>query len=150
MQEGKRRHYKLGQWFRKRYQSLFPDGYSVNNTYVLSTDVDRTLMSAAVNLAGLFPPTKDQIWNEDLLWQPIPIHTTSVLEDTLLKMSKPCPRYETLYAEYVNSNETKTIHSKYKPIFPLLKRLCGTEIYTFYEVYQIYDVLLVEKLQNKT
>lgn len=34
-------------------------------------------MSAAVNLAGLYPPSADQKWNNKLgnLWQPIPIHS---------------------------------------------------------------------------
>jgi len=39
--------------------------------------VDRALMSAAVNLAGLYAPVADQKWNNELgsLWQPIPIHS---------------------------------------------------------------------------
>jgi len=39
--------------------------------------VDRALMSAAVNLAGLYAPSGDQKWNNKLgtLWQPIPIHS---------------------------------------------------------------------------
>jgi len=43
--------------------------------YIQSTDVDRTMMSAYCNLAGLFPPHGSQVWNESLLWQPIPVHT---------------------------------------------------------------------------
>lgn len=32
-------------------------------------------MSAQVLASALFPPSGDQIWNDELLWQPIPVHT---------------------------------------------------------------------------
>lgn len=66
---GKQRHYKLGQWFRERYDGFLPSKYNYHDIYVRSTDVDRTLMSAASNLAGLYPPEGDQVWNENILWQ---------------------------------------------------------------------------------
>lgn len=71
--EGKRQQFKLGQYFRRRYQKILDAKYSPNNVYIQSTDFDRTLMSAQANLAGLFPPMhKDEKWNDELLWQPIP------------------------------------------------------------------------------
>lgn len=66
----------LGQWFGRRYFHLIPDGkYSPKFVFVQSTDMDRTLMSALSNLAGMFPPSNDQQWSQ-LPWQPIPVHTT--------------------------------------------------------------------------
>jgi len=49
--------------------------YVLYQVYVRSTDIDRTLMSALCNLAGLFPPQGSQVWKTDLLWQPVPVHT---------------------------------------------------------------------------
>jgi lysosomal acid phosphatase len=74
-QTGKQQHYALGQWLRNRYESILPEKYSRDVIYIRSTDVDRKLMSAESNLAGMFPPVGDQVWNEDIHWQPIPVHT---------------------------------------------------------------------------
>jgi lysosomal acid phosphatase len=74
----------LGQWLRQRYSEFLPEVYSRENIYVRSTDVDRTLMSAASNLAGLYLPEGDQKWNGKIDWQPIPIHTVPERMDEVL------------------------------------------------------------------
>jgi len=66
---GKRMHYHLGQWLRKRYSHLLGPDYSETEVLVRSTDVDRTLMSAQSNLAGMFPPTKSMRWLDNFNWQ---------------------------------------------------------------------------------
>lgn len=45
-------------------------------------------MSAEAVLAGLFPPTNDQLWSNEIMWQPIPIHTKPVAIDYDLLASK--------------------------------------------------------------
>jgi hypothetical protein len=89
-QIGKYQHYELGQWLRQRYSEFLPEAYSREDIYVRSTDVDRTLMSAASNLAGLYPPEGDQKWNENLDWQPIPIHTVPEIMDEVIMYSLYC------------------------------------------------------------
>jgi lysosomal acid phosphatase len=73
----------LGQWLSKRYESLLSKKYSKRNIYVLSSDVDRCLMSAESNMAGVYPPEGDQQWNPDLKWQPVPIHTIPIRLDNV-------------------------------------------------------------------
>ena len=75
-----------------RYGELLGEEYSEEEVVVRSTDVDRTLMSALSNLAGLFPPQGSQVWDEELAWQPIPVHTVPQDEDYLLSSHSHCPR----------------------------------------------------------
>lgn len=44
---------------------------------------NRTIASAQLMLAGLLPPIEDQVWNEDLLWQPIPVITEKIIDEVL-------------------------------------------------------------------
>lgn len=50
---------------------------------VESSNVDRCLMSAYCNLAGLYPPNEMQMWNRNISWQPIPVHTRPEQEDNV-------------------------------------------------------------------
>jgi len=81
-QIGMKMQYELGLFMRKRYQNFLSKVYKNTEIYIRSTDVDRTLMSAESNLAGLYPPESYQKWNgSKTSWQPIPVHTVSVDED---------------------------------------------------------------------
>uniref|UniRef100_A0ACB8FUS9 Uncharacterized protein n=1 Tax=Sphaerodactylus townsendi TaxID=933632 RepID=A0ACB8FUS9_9SAUR len=73
-QLGMRQQYELGQYIKKRYSDFLSPTYKREEIYIQSTDVDRTIMSAQANLAGLFPPTTEEIWNPQIPWQPIPVH----------------------------------------------------------------------------
>lgn len=47
-----------------------------------SSNVDRTLMSAELVLASMFPPREQDMWNKiNFTWQPIPVHTVPLDED---------------------------------------------------------------------
>ena len=71
----------MGKWLRHRYSKFIDESYKLSEIYVRSTDIDRALMSAESNLAGLYPPSGKQIWRKNLPWQPIPIHARSEHED---------------------------------------------------------------------
>ena len=79
-----RRAYDFGVKLREKYATFLPENYTKNEVYALSTDYDRTLMTASSILAGLYPPV--QQWNNGVgkLWQPIPIHTNDIKFDYVI------------------------------------------------------------------
>lgn len=117
---------------------------------VYSSDTDRTISSAAANLAGMFPPTEDQIWNENLLWQPIPIHVLSKEIDTLLLHNIPCPLYDQLWKEYFTSNEILKLRRKFRVTYKKVSKIVGKPVFNVANGKKLWDTLYVEKLNNKT
>ena len=73
----------LGQFLGDRYQGYLNASYMYKREeiYIRSTDVDRCLMSAESDLAGLYPPTEAEKFDPDIAWQPIPVHTIPIEED---------------------------------------------------------------------
>ncbi|RZC38364.1 prostatic acid phosphatase, partial [Asbolus verrucosus] len=147
---GKWEHYQLGKWLRVRYNGFLPSRYSEKDFYLRSTDADRTLMSAEANLAGLYPPRSDQIWDPDIPWQPIPIHTEPELEDNLLSMKKDCPKYDMLLNELFESPYFVNISRRNHDLYAYLTKNSGTLISTLENLEYIYNTLFIETLYNFT
>jgi lysosomal acid phosphatase len=147
---GKMTHFKLGQWFRQRYDGFLSSDYDEKEIYVRSTDVDRTLMSAQSNLAGLYPPHGYMKWNKDLAWQPIPVHTVPLNEDALLSSHAYCPRFDRLYEELKTSQWMEDIYNKNKELFQYISKHSGWNISDIQRLDWVYDCLLIEARYNKT
>lgn len=87
---GEKQQFELGNFLRERYDGFLDRFYSPHEIFVMSSDRDRTIMSAQVNLAALYkPPNISQNWNPLLPWTPVPIRTIPREEDKVkLKESK--------------------------------------------------------------
>lgn len=152
LQLGMQQEYNLGQYFRKRYNALLPKGVYPNKlVYVRSTDRERTLMSAASVLAGLFPPTADQLFNKNINWQPIPIHTIPANLDYILDSKRKCDRHKILMKEHLNRSEYKAWHEKYNWLYQYVAEKSGITVEYDPKYFSIVnDNLRVQKLYNKT
>lgn len=152
---GKQQLYDLGQWLRKLYGNGFlSNRYKFDEIYIRSTDFDRTIHIAQLCLAGLYPPVNNDIWNEELLWQPIPIHTVPYENDFLIAgLVFSCPTYNMLHKNVLNSPEYQKIQLKYKPLFDYLTEYSGfpinSTVWSTLYVYMLRDSLLTEEKQNK-
>lgn len=144
------RQYKLGQYLRRRYDKLLGEKYSPKKIYVQSSDRDRTLASAQTCLAGLFPPTADEIWNSKIFWQPIPVHTMPRKSDYLIAIETNCPKYQYLREKYMEkSKEYQRIFTDYADLIAYWSKMSGLNLKTTYDIYQLHNTLTIEMEQNK-
>lgn len=103
------------------------------------------------NLAGLFHPIEDEIWNEDILWQPIPVHTVQRNLDHVLAVGKPCANYTAAYNTYVKESlEVQRMHREYTHLLKYWPEMSGANISTIPEVQWLYNTLEIEHHHNKT
>lgn len=105
-------------------------------------------MSVAHCLAGMFPPMNEQIWNDSLMWQAIPIHTIPGELDYVLGGKAPCPLYARAFDEYEQSDEVQLILKNNQSLIEYLEMYVGEEVRTICKVRTIYQALWVENLKN--
>lgn len=151
--EGRLQHYHLGQWLRKKYNHLLSSKYDENEIYVESTDLDRTLISAACNLAGLYlPNTSSQLWEPSIYWQPVPIHTLPMPIDIHLGATSTalCARYNVESEILWHSKEIQEISGKYHVMYEYVTKHAGMIVNDFKSALKVYDALAIEEAYNKT
>ncbi|XP_039998344.1 lysosomal acid phosphatase [Xiphias gladius] len=148
-QEGMRQHFELGQFLRNRYKGFLNESYDRHEISVRSTDYDRTLMSAEANLAGLYPPTGQQVFKPNLRWQPIPVHTVPQSEERLLSFPLgDCPRYKQLMNDTEHTEEFINVTTTYQDIIELVRNKTGLNKTNVESVWSVYDTLYCESLHN--
>lgn len=147
---GKMRHLMLGNWLRQRYSSILSETYTNNEIYVRSTDVDRTLMSAESNLAGLYPPTGKDQWDPAIQWQPIPVHTVPESMDEVLAAKKSCPAFDYALKKYKQSDEFAQYNKSLLPLYEYATAHSGRRIDSLTSAQNLYSCLHIEELNNFT
>uniref|UniRef100_A0A8C6SXZ7 Lysosomal acid phosphatase n=1 Tax=Neogobius melanostomus TaxID=47308 RepID=A0A8C6SXZ7_9GOBI len=146
-QVGMQQHYNLGQFLRKRYTGFLNESYDRHEISVRSTDYDRTLMSAEANLAGLYPPSGSQVFNPNVKWQPVPVHTVPMAEERLLSFPLgDCPRYNQLMKETEQTEEFLNVTTSYE----LVRNKTGLNKTTIESVWSVFDTLFCESQHNLT
>uniref|UniRef100_A0A673L9W6 Lysosomal acid phosphatase n=1 Tax=Sinocyclocheilus rhinocerous TaxID=307959 RepID=A0A673L9W6_9TELE len=144
-QEGMKQHFELGQFLTKRYTGFLSEDYDRHEIFIRSTDVDRTLMSAEANLAGMFPPNGSEVFNPDLKWQPIPVHTVPADEEKLLSFPlDDCPRYTQLMNETEKTDIFLNMTETNKAFIEMVKNKTGLEKTNIETIWSVYDTLFCE------
>lgn len=103
-----------------------------------------------MNLAGLFPINDEQVWNENIRWNPLPVHTIPTKYDFALYGPDDCPKFFAAYEKYQKeSPEVQRIYREYADELLLWSERSGSNITTIDDVAQLYTTLYIEKLYNK-
>lgn len=149
--KGKSQMYHLGKLLREQYHTFLPEYYIAENVYVKSIYADRCIMSAQTFLAGLFPPKGDQIWNPNLLWQPIPVKSVPRHLDNVIAMKKKCPVYDdALKYAYQSPKITEINDEANADLYKYLTLVTGNPINDINAVEYLYNTLEIELQNNLT
>ncbi|KAK4292526.1 hypothetical protein Pmani_020275 [Petrolisthes manimaculis] len=144
-------HYKLGRWLRLRYGGFISRRWQPGEVTVRSTDVDRTLMSAACNLAAFYRPDQvDERFEDDLPWLPTPINTVPLDSDKLMSVDLSCPRVKEELALEAKLPEVMAVMKANAQLFPYLSKHTHDNITTIISVDYLHDTLYIESLYNLT
>ncbi|KAK5639135.1 hypothetical protein RI129_011627 [Pyrocoelia pectoralis] len=146
--EGKNQMYSLGKKLRNEYWHFLSQHYNEDEVYVRSSDIVRCKMSAQLALAGLFPPIGYQIWNPNLLWQPIPVSYVPYFEDNLLSMHKLCTAFFGGVKSVIFSEEIQNYSIIHQELFKYLSLHTGEDINDVFRIHSLYDTLKIEEHQN--
>lgn len=141
---GKQQVFELGKYLRRRYHKIVGKSYSPKKVFIQSTDFDRTLMSAQVLAAAMFPPIGQQLWNKDLKWTPVPIHTRPLDQELLLPWHIPCPKFKILIENYRQSVEYKSVVEQYSDLIRNWEINAGQKLPRLADVMFLFDTLFVE------
>ena len=136
-------HFNYGLYLRDRYGKFLNETYNRNRVLVRSSDFDRTIMSAESLLAGLYAPKSYQVWNKNISWQPIAIHTTEAKYDNLF-FTNNCSRLEQLNREVESTDEYRKMNNENEDLFKVLDANTGEENISIETVWFISDVLYIE------
>lgn len=99
-------------------------------------------MSGQANLAAFFKPTKNETWNNNLAWQPIPVHPANAKE---FSPAPNCAIYLTEFANVLVTSATfEALNTENAEIYEYLTNHTGTHVTSAMAVYSIYDTLHVE------
>ncbi|XP_048513018.1 venom acid phosphatase Acph-1-like [Athalia rosae] len=101
---GKRRAYDLGVFLRERYGNWLGDVYLKDEVEFRSSTYDRTMMTAQLVAAGLFPPSEIQRWHPELNWQPIPVFSDPKSTADLYDTRNTCQRLEAMRDELTRTD----------------------------------------------
>lgn len=104
-------------------------------------------MSAETCAAGFFPPHGYEIWDRNLNWQPVPIHSLPIDRDNVLGFTKKCDRYDAL-SSIADSIVYYRVMEKYEQLIIYIEKNSGQKLSTLHDLKVLYQTLYVERYRG--
>ncbi|KAK5649381.1 hypothetical protein RI129_000410 [Pyrocoelia pectoralis] len=148
---GKLTSYQLGNVLRKRYNDFLGEDFESDAVFIKSTDFERTKMTSLLVLAGVFPPSEKDKWNDKLNWIPIPF--TYDKQGTDYDMTKAyvfCPVYQRELQRVFETDEVKAVIKGYNKTFELAIKKTGKMYTTLGDVFLLHQLIHIEQTMNVT
>ncbi|EDW18963.2 uncharacterized protein Dmoj_GI13524 [Drosophila mojavensis] len=143
---GKKELYDMGRWLHRRYGDFMGSFYRPDRLHAQATASPRAMMSLQTTLASMFEPRGTAMeWNKQLNWQPIPIFSEPLDQDSLLLVRTPCPRYFEARDEVFQLPEVIAQQAPYADMLRELSNLTGMEMRNAEDVNSLYITLLAEQ-----
>ncbi|CAL1271851.1 unnamed protein product [Larinioides sclopetarius] len=121
-----------------------------NEIYVNSSGIDRCLDSASSNLASFYSPDERWKLEDDLKWQPIPIHYLPVDIDIYFNNLRSCPRAFSEFLKQINSKEVQDLYQTHQTLVEVVTKESGMNYTLEDNPFELFDTLEIEKKYNLT
>jgi hypothetical protein len=147
-QLGMQQQYELGRFLRTRYDGFMSQYYLNNETYILSSNIDRAIESASCNMASFYQPTGWQVWNSSIMWQPVPVHTLDREQDHFLDVLwEQCPKWVDIDQHFQHSDLYVAYERDFADFFDRFSVYAGVQV-NMSNAGLLYDNLLCVKSHN--
>ncbi|CAH1720660.1 unnamed protein product [Aphis gossypii] len=147
--KGKQNMYKKGQILRRLYNGFLSDLYLDSEILIKTTNKTRTYMSAAMVLAGMYPPKGYQKWSDtETVWQPIPIYNNSPDHGTLFDERGKCPAFDTTFKK-LNTLFNNNTDQDTTTLMSYLSEKCG-QLITNTNLIKLYDLFICQIAEGLT
>ncbi|XP_023218858.1 lysosomal acid phosphatase-like isoform X1 [Centruroides sculpturatus] len=140
---GKLQQYALGKYFRKRYHNFITS--NPREVVARSSETDRTMVSGLCHLSGLYAPSKEWRFTEEINWQPIKILTSPRTKDKLLYYKSECPESDAEYDRIFNSPEGKAYRKQQPDLLDYVSYYSGQTIDDWKDALYVIDAIKIER-----
>ncbi|XP_033325176.2 venom acid phosphatase Acph-1 [Megalopta genalis] len=141
---GKMSSFELGQYLRERYDKFLGPIYTKETIWFRADEIDRVVMTGELVAAGLYPPSKEQMWNPRLNWQPVPVWAPPMSTDYLYN-GLHCTNFWKLRADVESTDPVVAkFEAEHRNIYGYLSEHTGGNI-TQQETFNLRQLLYAQR-----